>query len=154
MKKDVYLKELQKISKSNGGLLLPENVVEKAKDIKNPLHSYFEWDDKKASDEYRLYQARNLIRVSVQYLSENPQEPYKVFVSMKEDRYNGGGYRELVSVMDSPRLRESLINEAAEEMQVFIDKYKHLKELAYIISEMNKVIPKIRKIDVKVRNSK
>lgn len=53
---------LQIITDKNGGILQPEAVVAAAKNAKSPLHAYFEWDDKKASHQWRIEQARRLIR--------------------------------------------------------------------------------------------
>lgn len=61
---------VQEIAKANGGTITPAQVVEHAKDEDSPLHSYFEWDDEKASENYRKMQARALIRsvrVSISY---------------------------------------------------------------------------------------
>lgn len=44
------------------GEITPEMVIEDAKKTNSPLHNYFEWDDSKAAREYRLQQARELIR--------------------------------------------------------------------------------------------
>lgn len=44
------------------GALEAEAVVDAAKPKDHPLHDRFEWDNKKASHEYRLIQARHLIR--------------------------------------------------------------------------------------------
>ena len=44
------------------GRLTPEAVVEAARSEDDPMHSYFEWDDAKAGEKYRVDQARTLIR--------------------------------------------------------------------------------------------
>lgn len=44
------------------GELTPERVVDAAADEKNPLHGYFTWDDDEAAHQYRLWEARRLIR--------------------------------------------------------------------------------------------
>lgn len=44
------------------GKLTAELVVEQATPKKHPLHVCFQWDDKKAGHEYRLIQARTMIR--------------------------------------------------------------------------------------------
>lgn len=44
------------------GRLTPEAVVEDARDEHSPLHDFFEWDDSEASHQYRLWQARTVIK--------------------------------------------------------------------------------------------
>ncbi|GIW89962.1 MAG: hypothetical protein KatS3mg109_1339 [Pirellulaceae bacterium] len=53
---------LEHIREAHGGRLLPEHVVEAARDPASPLHSHFTWDDGEAAHRYRLWQARQLIR--------------------------------------------------------------------------------------------
>lgn len=53
---------LEKIRLQNGGVLTPDAVVKDAKNRNSPLHEHFEWDDTKAAYQYRLDQARELIR--------------------------------------------------------------------------------------------
>lgn len=44
------------------GRLTARSVLDAARDPESPLHSMFEWDDEKAADEWRIEQARRLIR--------------------------------------------------------------------------------------------
>jgi len=44
------------------GRLTPDAVVDAARPINSPLHSFFEWDDTAAAHEWRREQARELIR--------------------------------------------------------------------------------------------
>lgn len=44
------------------GSVSPSQLIEAARPKNSPIHDAFEWDDKKAGDEYRLIQARKLIR--------------------------------------------------------------------------------------------
>lgn len=44
------------------GTITAELVLAEATDKAHPLHGYFQWDDKRAAHEYRLEQARLLIR--------------------------------------------------------------------------------------------
>lgn len=53
---------LMNIYKKNHNQLTPESVVKAASSPRHPLHPCFEWDDEKAGEQYRLHQARNLIR--------------------------------------------------------------------------------------------
>lgn len=53
---------LEEIAARNGNVLLPDHVVEEAKDVNHPFHDRFEWDDAKAGHAHRINQARALIR--------------------------------------------------------------------------------------------
>ena len=53
---------LREIAEKHGGNLDPKDVVEEAKASSHPLHDYFEWRDKIAGGQFRIDQARALIR--------------------------------------------------------------------------------------------
>lgn len=145
-----YLDELELIRNKNGGILRPEDVVEFAKNPKTALHKKFTWDNDKAAHEYRLWQARELIRVSVNILPQN-NKPFRVYVSLVDDRKNpGGGYRALVDVMMDGELREKLLEQAIKDMRGFQKKYKELKELASVFSVMDETIDELELSPVRV----
>ncbi len=135
--RDVIREELMSIAEEHGGMLRPADVVEFARDPGTALHSKFTWDDGEAAEQYRLWQARRVIRCSVVVIPEKQQE-YKAFVSLTPDR-NGitGGYRSIRSVVSNRDLREQLLEDAIREMKVFRRKYAQLKELSEVFSAMD-----------------
>ena len=130
--------ELKRIAKANGGLLQPETVVEESRDEDSPLHSRFQWDDTVAGQQYRIWQARQLIRVTVEVLA-GTEETTEVFVSLTTDREReSGGYRTMVSVLSNNDMRSQLLEDAKNEMRLFENKYAKLTELAEVFSAMKK----------------
>jgi hypothetical protein len=148
MDRNKITKELKRISHDNGGILHPELVVRLAKNKNSILHDCFEWNDAKAGREYRLWQARQLIRVSVEYSDITKQE-YDVFVSLSTDRAKGDGYREVENVLGDEALRKILLADALREMELFVEKYKHLKELSAVFKSMKLIKSKY---DLKAKN--
>lgn len=139
MSNPVIIAELKRIADEHGGLLNPADVVEAARPLKSPLHSRFEWNDSKAAQEYRVWQARQLIRVVVEYIGAgNEQVMSKVFVSLTSDR-GDGGYRPMVSVLSDSSQRSQLLADAVDEMERFQQKYKELEELAQVFAAMKTV---------------
>lgn len=59
---EVAAEELERIRTEHDGRLEPPLVVEAARPKAAPLHPCFEWSDKRAAEEYRYIQARNIIR--------------------------------------------------------------------------------------------
>ena len=54
------------------GRLTPEKVVQAAKNSKSPLHEFFDWDNDHAAGQWRIEQARRLIRsVKIQFETED-----------------------------------------------------------------------------------
>lgn len=140
MKKDTrIIKELEFIRKKNGGLLRGADVVDFATNPKTALHDKFQWDDSAAAREFRLWQARELIRVAVTVL-KGTDKSTRCFVSLYDDRKtDGGGYRAMVDVMSDPEMRTALLQQANAEAQSYRQKYRMLLELAPLFEAMDKV---------------
>ena len=66
------INEILKIQKDKG--LTPEEIVKVAKPKDNPLHDLFEWDNKIASDQWRLQQARVIVN-EVKVVAPGPLPP-------------------------------------------------------------------------------
>lgn len=139
--------ELRKelLSHAVDGVLRVEAVVEAARSTESPLHTWFEWDDTKAANEYRLEQARRLIRRVLVFVEFNGSEvPVRAFISLAKDRKeDGGGYRTTVSVMADKDLRHSALSEALDDMVRFERKYRHLSDLAGVLASMEQAKKKI-----------
>lgn len=139
MKNPVIIQELDRIASRNGGILRPEDVVKEAESSRSPLHTCFDWDDNTAAHSYRLYQARNLIRVVVSVIPQTNQFE-RVWVNLKDER--GGensGYRTIVAVLSDSQLRGQLLEQALDDMEYFQEKYRHLQELSDVFSSMRRV---------------
>lgn len=119
--------ELEAIRRAAGGLLKPQDVVERAKDPNSALHDHFEWDDSQAAEKYRLQQARDMISVVVEMMP-NGADTIRTYVSLSDERGPNGGYRHIVEVMNDEAMRETLLRDALKELQAFQRKYDKLKD--------------------------
>ncbi len=135
--KNKVINELKRIADENDGLLKPETVVDEARPVNSPLHSRFEWNNTKAGEAYRIWQARQLIRVVVEVISA-AGEKENVFVSLSSDRRESG-YRVMTSVLSDAQMRNQMLSDALAELELFQDKYKRLRELAAVFSAIRKV---------------
>lgn len=145
--KNVELKNiLREIAAKNGGTLHPEAVVEFARPESSPIHHRFTWDDSEAAKRYRLWQARELINVVVDYVKTERTQSLEVraFVSLPKDRTNGGGYREITAVMANRDYRQQLLADAFSELTVLESKYKMLTELAEVFQTAHEVYDRTR----------
>jgi hypothetical protein len=110
-------------------LLQPAAVVQAAKPASHPLHGYFEWDNRKAGEAFRLSQAEALIR-RVRVLAPPPLASRPVYVSLLPDRATpGGGYRHVTDVRASVVLREAAKETAVREVVASIQRYLSLLAL-------------------------
>jgi hypothetical protein len=134
------LQELEGLAALHKGIVRPIDVVEYARNEKTALHGCFDWDDGSAADKYRLYQARQILRVTVTVLPRS-EKKYRAFVSLSPDRgEKGGGYRLTAKVLSDKDRRGQLLADALSEMTAFKVKYSVLEELAGVFAAMDKVI--------------
>lgn len=134
--------ELIRIAQAYGGELKPEVVVKEARVETSPLHHSFDWDDGEAAENWRIHQARQLIRVTVTFeaVSNDKLIPCRVFVSLTPDREKGGaGYRLTSDVMSDTEHRQQMLADAKDEMNRFRAKYRALTELAEVFAAMDRV---------------
>jgi len=143
------IEELESIREAAGGILKPEDVVERARDEENVLHSQFTWDDGVAADQYRLWEARQLIRVCVTMVP-NTDTISNVYVSLTSDRkQEGGGYRAMCDVLSDSEMREQLLIEAECELNRFTKKYQQLAELKEVFVAVERLQKRRQRAEVK-----
>jgi hypothetical protein len=138
IRNSVIIGELKRIAAEHEGVLLPAVVVEEAADKRSPLHDQFEWDESVAAHQYRIEQARRLIRVSVEMLAGSNRTT-DVFVSLSTDREGEGGYRVMASVLTNAQQRDQMLADALRELEIFRRKYKDLRELVEVFEAVKKV---------------
>lgn len=132
--------ELRRIAEEHGGLLRAADVVAEAANAASPLHGHFEWDDGEAAHQYRLQQARQLIRVTVE-VQQYEQHCYRVraYVSLQEDRVEaGGGYRVTAQVLGSQTGREQLLDQALRELNNLKIRFQELTELVAVFAAIDR----------------
>ena len=83
-------------------------VVASARPEQSPLHDVFEWDDATAAEEYRLEQARGLVRsVCVVVTGDDGVETrHHLFVNLRD----GEGYRRVIEVRRDAPSYERLVD--------------------------------------------
>lgn len=141
--------ELELVRNNNAGLLRAEDVVEFAKNENTALHSQFEWADTKAAHQYRLAQARRVIRLAITIVrTPDANRVVSLYVSLTPDRVvAGGGYRPLIDVLTQREKREQLLRQALGEFERVRKKYDTLLELAPIFSAIDVVSQEIKEND-------
>lgn len=85
------------------GKIAPTELVEAARPKESPAHPAFEWDNKKAGEQWRVHQARNLIRVvrvTVEEREERLVHVPRVIVQGADTRE--GYYRPISVVVEKP----------------------------------------------------
>jgi hypothetical protein len=140
-------KEINKIKRKNNGEVRPESVVAAARLKKSLLHNAFEWDNTVAGKEYRLEQARRMLRSLHVVRVQGPQKPSRYLEVTRTAGPNNGpvrnAYRTLEDVMSDPRSRAELLGRALRELVSFRDRFRGLQELAIVFRAADEVLEKV-----------
>jgi len=131
--------ELKRIAQKNKGKLFPRDVIKEARSETSPLHSSFEWDDGIAAAQWRIEQARRLIRVSITII-EGREEPVRAFVSLTPDREDKGGYFPIETVISNQILKAQMLKDAEMELRLFTAKFSTIQELAEVNTAAQKFL--------------
>jgi hypothetical protein len=125
------------------GELTPADVVADAKGHNSPLHSFFEWSDSEAAQQYRLQQARGLIRavVAVIVSDDAPAKRTQAFVHIADP--GAPHYRAVDQAMSSERTREMVLRQAFKEFRAWQKRYEHLEELADLFKAGTNLVERI-----------
>ena len=125
---------LAAIAESNNGYLDVVKVLHSAKNPDSILHDEFEWDDERASEQYRIAQAGALIRrvrfTVVKQDSETKQisiTTARAYQSRESKRHGETkGYESVQEIMADPIKRDELIMQVLKELNAYRKRYKEL----------------------------
>ena len=112
--------ECEKLEKL--GSLTAKNLVEASKDKSAPLHSEFEWDNRKAAASWREQQARNIIN-SIEIKTEN-SDPVRAYFNIV---YNDPEYKHIDTIIKSEDDTQLLLKTAYGELRSFKRKYESIQ---------------------------
>ena len=102
-----------------------EIVLKEASKKRSPLHTSFEWNDKTAGHQYRLFQARQLIKALTVVLDEG-NEPAYVHVKIDRENY----YQSAEVAARNPEEWEVIRNTALYRLQGAVDSLDVLDRVA------------------------
>lgn len=137
------------VKASTEGKPTAADLLEEAEDESCPIHDAFEWDDSKAGHEYRLSQARSMMRsfVVVPEESSKPREGHRALEIQSVPSGDGtrpkAAYVPVVDVMKDPVARGELLQRALGELVSIRRRFKHLQELASVFAEVEAVLQSV-----------
>ena len=125
------------------GELTPADVLADAKNHNSPLHSFFEWDEGAAAEQWRLQQARGLIRAIVAVIVDNeePAKRIQAFVHVPDPE--APHYRAVDHAMSHEQTRDMVLRQAWKEYRSWKRRYEHLEELADLFKAESKILKRI-----------
>lgn len=119
------------------GQLSASSVVEEARPNQSLLHSYFEWNNSKAAEQYRLTQARQLIAavVVVEAGDEEDLLPVRAFVKLAGEE----SYEKIDVVLSSPDMRKRALKEVQRSIASLKEKLRGFNEFAELVLGLEEV---------------
>lgn len=131
--------ELDRIQEENDGMLTAGVVLENSRDTDSALHGYFEWNNKKASEKYRLWQARYLINHLEVVVKRVETDPVTIRVYTNILTTEGRGYFRTDVLIQNKDTARIVLENAWAELQKIRRKYNDLREFNTIFRAMDKV---------------
>lgn len=139
--------ELNAIERRDG-LIIPKAVVDAAREGDSPLHSFFEWNNGKAAESYREWQARALIaQVFVRDLNQGEDGPVvRAFVNIKavsqgedDEDTTVRGYCSMQTVLKNSSMQEQVVQYARSHLLIWKKKFGHLQQFMEVSHAITKV---------------
>lgn len=121
---------LEKLSKQLKRELTAKDVLDDARKKASPLHSFFEWNDGEAAEQYRLGQAQGLIRSVVAIYVKDDQPAVQTRASVSTSGQAAGA----VHQMSATESHDAVLRRAMRELQAWHKRYTDLAELAPVFA--------------------
>lgn len=120
------------------GRITPRSVVDDARNPESPLHGFFEWDDSKAAEAYRLDQARALIRgcpvvVTHETVTIRPQ----AYLRDPDRAANEQGYVSFARIMSSDERRHAAMQAECDRVRSMVARARRIAMVCGLGEEFN-----------------
>jgi len=140
---DIAYGVIASIKKRRGGVT-PQLLVIESKRKSSPLHNCFEWDNSKAAEEYRIVQAREILRFLI--VEIEPEEEYedpqfvRAFVAPSSVEKEGNtSYVTIEEVCGDEELEAAYLRQLKRELNSIKNKIKGFKEFSEVVKAIDAV---------------
>ena len=122
--------ELETLNEDQQGLT-PAAILDKARDPDTELHKCFEWDDTEAAEQYRLVQARFLVRNLV--ITKEDRDEVRIelqiraYESVKVENHNR--YVPTIQALNDPDTRREIIHTLMNDISELQRKLQLYKDI-------------------------
>ena len=109
--------------------LTPDVIVSEAKKKANPLHKFFEWNDGKAAQKYRLQQARDMIAgVTEVIIIQGTESKQRSFFSVGNRHKSKAEYVTIREAISKKPYRDQLLTQIISQLENLATTMKLFKE--------------------------
>lgn len=149
-KRETIEARLKKIAALSGGRITPDAVLADAKSPKSPLHDQFEWDDSEAAKQWRLNQARELIRsVRVDITTESRTVSTVCYVR-DPSAGEAQGYVEVAKLRDNKSLASEALHAEIRQANALVARARSLAEALGLSAEIEMVAESVETLRVRL----
>lgn len=142
---------LKKLADLGGGRLTPDSVVEDAKSPRSPLHDWFEWDDTEAAHQWRLTQARELIRsVRVEVQTEHRTVSTVRYVRDPNAGNDEQGYVEVARLRKESDLAREALRREIIAANALLDRVQELSVALGLEGEVSEIRESFNRLEVRL----
>lgn len=150
---EVFGEEMRRLKKQFGHAVQPQALVDAASDPHNPVHNEFEWDDQVCGVEYRLDQARRLIKglcIHMPTVKHERQVLAPAYINVRTPETDTGrGYEDLETVLDNSDFRTQMIEEALDGLVRSVQKLRLFTELTDTTVRLDDIIAELREMTIR-----
>jgi len=145
-KREAIATRLAEIAAKNDGRLTPDDVLKDAKSVKSPLHDQFEWDDSDAARQWRLGQARTLIR-SVKIEIETTSRIVSTVCYIRDPTADKEqGYVQVAKLRDDESLAREALNTEMIRVSSVCERARSLALALGLESELQDIQMRVEKL--------
>ena len=130
--------EIQKLEKRLGRYPQPKDILQAARKPKHPLHSAFDWDDAEAAQQYRLGQARGMIR-SLRITVVHGQREETTVTAVHVPRT---GYRPIAEVAANPLMMNEVLKTVRSALRSWRERYARIQGATELLDALEEVLKK------------
>jgi hypothetical protein len=138
------------------GVIKPKAILDEARSRKSPIHHFFEWDDSKAAEKYRLHTAVTMARAicfRVKLSGPEALNYQPMLVRLRDRTPSNGiqkGYVNFVRALGEPNLRRQMIESAKKDVDLFIKRYSTQEALIGAMPVAHRLREAIEEIETEV----
>jgi hypothetical protein len=141
--------EIDRLIEENDGSITPEQLLESAKSRKSPLHSFFEWNDRRAAGKHRLTQAkwmlRSIITVTAKIAGRKKAQETRIYHPVRVTKSDRMRYIHIERAKREPTLLWQVAERALRELEYWQRTYSQYQELFDLVQETEPTGKKLRK---------
>jgi hypothetical protein len=124
------------VDKRFRGKVSPKELLEASRAKSSELHHYFEWNDKKAAEQYRIRQAGAMLRCLA--VIDDEGDEIKAYHSCRLEGENVS-YFSNEQIRNAPDLSRQVIAKAKQELILWKARYDKYQEFFAVVREINKL---------------